>query len=68
MSDMKVTVGGSFEEEASRQFIDAWHRAERGEALHERYRTFESWRTFARVLVGKLVNVLRTVFRKAVRR
>jgi hypothetical protein len=30
MSDLKVTVGGAFEGEASRQFIDAWHRAERG--------------------------------------
>jgi len=26
MSDVKLTLGGAFEEEASRKFIDAWHR------------------------------------------
>jgi len=30
MSNVKLAVGGAFEEEASRQLIDAWHRAERG--------------------------------------
>jgi hypothetical protein len=29
MSDVKFTVGGAMEEEASRKFIDAWHRARR---------------------------------------
>jgi hypothetical protein len=33
MSDVKLTVGGAMEEEASRQFIDAWHRAQCGEAF-----------------------------------
>jgi hypothetical protein len=33
---MEFTVGGAFEEEASQTFIDAWHRAERGETFHER--------------------------------
>jgi hypothetical protein len=27
MSDVKFTIGGAMEEEASRRFIDAWHRA-----------------------------------------
>ena len=31
MSDVKITVGGAFEEEASRHFVDAWKRAEHGE-------------------------------------
>ena len=31
MSDVKFTVGGAMEEEASRRFIDAWRRGERGE-------------------------------------
>ncbi len=53
MSDVKFTVGGAMEEEASRNFIDAWHRAERGETFHERHLTFESWETLARVLTGK---------------
>ena len=29
MSDVKITVGGVMEE-ASRRFVNAWHRAERG--------------------------------------
>ena len=29
MSNMKITVGGRFEEDASRRFIDAWGRGER---------------------------------------
>jgi len=41
MSDVKVTVGGATEE-ASRKFIDAWHRAERGEVFHGRHLAFES--------------------------
>jgi hypothetical protein len=53
MTDMKVTVGGAFKAEASRQFIDAWHRAERGETFHERHLVFESWHVLARVLTGK---------------
>ena len=52
-SDMKVTVGGAFKAESSRQFIDAWHRAERGETFHERHLAFESWDAHARVLTGK---------------
>ena len=66
MSEMKVTVGGAFEEEASRQFIDAWHRAERGETFHERYLAFESWDTLARVLTGKRMELLRYVRRNKV--
>jgi hypothetical protein len=37
MSDVKLTVGGAMEDEASRSFIDPWHRAERGESFHERH-------------------------------
>lgn len=33
MSDVKITVGGAMEDEASRNFIDAWHRAERSETF-----------------------------------
>lgn len=42
MSDVKVKVGGDIEAEASRRFIGAWHRAERGEAFQERHLVFES--------------------------
>ena len=63
MSDVKFTVGGTFEEDASRRFIDAWHRAEHGESFHERHMAFESWDTLARVLTGKRMELLRYVRR-----
>jgi predicted transcriptional regulator len=66
MSDVKFTVGGAMEDEASRQFIDAWHRAERGETFHERHLAFESWDTLARVLTGKRMELLRYVRRNHV--
>ena len=34
MSKVKLTVGGDIEKEASQGFVDAWHRAERGETAH----------------------------------
>jgi predicted transcriptional regulator len=63
MSNVKFTVGGAMEDEASRRFIDAWHRVERGETLHERHLAFESWDTLARVLTGKRMELLRYVRR-----
>lgn len=63
MSDVKVTVGGNLEEEASRRFSDAWHRAERGKRFHERRLAFESWDALARVLTGKRMELLRYVHR-----
>ena len=36
MNNLKITVGGSKEDEAARSFVDAWHRAERGDSFHER--------------------------------
>ena len=61
MSDVKFTVGGAIEEDASRRFADAWHRAERGENFHERHLAFESWDALARVLTGKRMELLRYV-------
>ena len=61
MSDMKFTVGGAFEDEASRRFVDAWNRAERGETFHQRHLAFESWDALARVLTGKRMELLRYV-------
>jgi predicted transcriptional regulator len=63
MSDVKITVGGAMEDEAARQFVDAWHRAERGDSFHERHLAFESWETLARVLTGKRMELLRYVRR-----
>jgi predicted transcriptional regulator len=63
MNDVKFTVGGAVEEEASRRFIDAWHRAELGESFRERHLAFESWATLARVLTGKRMELLSYVRR-----
>src|ERR1700688_3678176 len=63
MSDVKITVGGAMDEEASRRFADAWHRAERGETFHERHLAFESWDALARVLTGKRMELLHHVRR-----
>jgi predicted transcriptional regulator len=63
MNNVKVTVGGAMEDDASRRFVDAWHRAERGEIFHERHLAFESWDALARVLTGKRMELLRYVRR-----
>jgi hypothetical protein len=31
MKNVKISVGGAIEDEASRRFVDAWHRGARGE-------------------------------------
>jgi len=66
MNDVKITVGGAIEDEAARRFVSAWHRAERGEAVHERHLAFESWDSLARVLTGKRMELLRYVRRHEV--
>ena len=66
MSEAKFTVGGAFEEEASKNFIDARHRAERGETFRERHLAFESWDTLARVLTNKRMELLHYVRRNKV--
>jgi predicted transcriptional regulator len=63
MSDIKITVGGAIEDEMSRRFIDAWHRAESGEVFHERHLAFENWDALARVLTGRRMELLRYVRR-----
>lgn len=66
MSKVKNTVGGAMEEEATRRFVDAWHRAERGKKFHERHLAFESWSALARVLTTKRMELLRYVRRHKV--
>ena len=66
MSNVKFTVGGAMEEEASSRFIGAWHRAARGKKFHERHLAFESWDALARVLTGKRMELLRYVRRNNV--
>ena len=66
MSDVKITVGGAMEDDASRRFADAWRRAERGETFHERFLAFESWEALARILSVKRMELLRYVRRHKV--
>ncbi len=61
MSDVKITVGGDMEKDASRRFSDAWRRAKRGNIFHERHVAFESWDALARVLTGKRMELLHYV-------
>ncbi len=61
MNDIRITVGGAMENEASHRFIGAWHRAERGDSFRERHLAFQSWETLARVLTGKRMELLRYV-------
>ena len=63
MTELKLTIGNSVEEEASRRFIDAWHRAEKGQVFQERHLAFESWETFTRILTGKRLELLRHIHR-----
>ena len=63
MNDVKITVGGPIEKEAARRFVDAWHRAERGETFRERHLVFESWDGLARILTSKRMELLRYVHR-----
>ena len=66
MTKVNVTVGGGFEEEASRRFVEAWHRAEQGAEFSDRHLAFESWDALSRVLTGKRVELLRYVRRHEV--
>jgi predicted transcriptional regulator len=66
MKNVKITVGGDMEKEVSRRFIDAWHRAERGEKFQERHLAFESWDALARVLTRRRMELLRYVRRHKV--
>jgi predicted transcriptional regulator len=61
MNVLKITVGGSIEQDAASRFADAWHRAERGERFRERHLAFESWDALARVMTGKRLELLRYV-------
>src|SRR6188508_1650672 len=63
---IKITVGGTMEDEASRRLVDAWHRAERGESFQERHLAFESWDVLSRVLTAKRMELLRYVRRHKV--
>ena len=66
MNEIKITVGGDFEADASRRFSQAWRRGERGEDFRERRLAFESWEVSARLLTAKRTELLRYVRRHEV--
>jgi len=63
MKKVQITVGGSLEEDGE-DFIKAWHRAERGEAVDEHRLGFESLETLLSVLTTKRFEILRHVHRQ----
>jgi predicted transcriptional regulator len=52
-------------EAMARRFVDAWHRAERGEALDEHHLSFESWEGLVKVLSPRRLELLRHLRRHA---
>lgn len=63
---LEIHVDESAEAMAQR-FINAWHRAERGETVDERHLSFESWDSLTRVLTGKRLELLRHLHRYGAR-
>ncbi|MGA2672594.1 MAG: hypothetical protein ABSE99_05135 [Terracidiphilus sp.] len=68
MADRARKLYRQLQDEASRQFIDAWHRAGRGETFYERPLAFESWDALARFLTGKLMGPFCSLRRMLARR
>lgn len=63
--ELKVHIGRSLDE-AGRQFVDAWKRAERGELAArnaKRHVGFESFELFARIMTPRRLELLRHVHR-----
>ncbi|MET7245680.1 hypothetical protein ABZT49_20215 [Methylobacterium sp. EM32] len=59
MDDLKIEIGGSAED-MGRRFIDAWHRAERGEVAPATHGlTFENWDAFVATLSPARIALLR---------
>lgn len=67
--DLQVHVGDTLADTGAR-FVDAWHRAGRGEltaANAEHHLSFESFATFARLMTPKRLALLREVHRQPAR-
>ena len=56
--DMRIVVGGTAEDDAA-AFLDAVDQAERGEHVHERVMSFQSWEGLASVMTGERYRLLR---------
>lgn len=62
MSTLKIEVGTTAEG-LGRRFVDAWHRAERGEQNEETILSFQDWDTLVRTLTPKRLELLRHLHR-----
>jgi len=60
LTDVKLIVGGSLEDDAA-AFVKAWHRAEKDEEVSERAIVFESWDALSKVLTGERYRLLKYV-------
>ena len=61
MSDVKVIVGGSLEDDAA-DFVDAWKQSERGEHVAaQTVLAFENWEALSTVLTNERFRLLRYV-------
>ena len=63
--ESQVHVGDTLED-MGRRFVDAWHRAERGELTQEnaeRHLGFETFETFSRAMTPRRLEMLRHVHR-----
>ncbi len=58
MSDLKVIVGGSLAEDGA-AFVNAWRKAEHGEASVDHVLAFESWEALSSVMTGERLRLLR---------
>jgi predicted transcriptional regulator len=67
MNSIKITVGPITREEMSKRFLDAWHRAERGEMMKECHFTFGSLEALTNVLTSKRIELLRFLRRHPVK-
>lgn len=67
--ELQIHVGNTFDD-MGRRFIDAWHRAERGELTPEnaeRHVGFQSFELFARIMTPRRLELLRHVHRQPAR-
>lgn len=61
MSDLKVIIGGSLEDDAA-DFLDAWKRTELGETVTpQSVLAFESWEALSTVLTTERFRLLRHI-------
>ena len=61
MSKVKVHIGNI--DDMGRRFVDAWHRAEKGDTVNENNLTFYSLETLLSTLTPKRMALLKTVHR-----